>query len=551
MLDKIMNSILFLLYATSTIAISGKTFVFDNIIYPKWICCFFAIAFLSALCAAKKLLTNKKQENEVKLNICLTLSYITILVVLLFRDIDTFIKVFAFTALYLYFYTMSNKCSHIIRKAIIAAGLLDAFVGFYQYIQGENLITGAYDSHVGFSLSIVFAIITILHYGLSCNKSLTTKTFSVICSLFLTYIIICSGSRIGILALAVYFSLLVLKKKILLFTFITLMFCMSLLFKSESTKGRYFIYKTTLSMFDTPKSVLIGKGKNGFRKEYMLCQAQQLKKESENVKFRADNIKHPLNEFLLLYVNHGIIFTLLCIIALFWTFVHLPKGSIHRYLLITIIVYSLFAYPFHYPTTWIILAWILANIKSQSHFCIDTNYQFMKIWHVATFLLLFYNIAKSLSFHIKWNEAQEMCYIGLTEKANNIYKRISKQTEFDAFHYNYASFLNKHGMKNEANIEIEKCNIVDYDTQLLRGRISESNKQFSQALYYYEQALRMCPNRFTPLYYMFCVYNTTGNYAMRNKVAHCIMNKKVKIKSAEINIIKQRVEYTLHETPHK
>lgn len=144
-----------------------------------------------------------------------------------------------------------------------------------------------------------------------------------------------------------------------------------------------------------------------------------------------------------------------------------------------------------------------------------------------------------------------MCYIGLTEKANNIYKRISKQTEFDAFHYNYASFLNKHGMKNEANIEIEKCNIVDYDTQLLRGRISESNKQFSQALYYYEQALRMCPNRFTPLYYMFCVYNTTGNYAMRNKVAHCIMNKKVKIKSAEINIIKQRVEYSLHETPQK
>ena len=545
-----MNIILFLLCVTCAVATSGTMFSFDNIVYPKWLCYYFITAILAVLCTAKTLTCSKQCKSNATLHTpTVVLLAIVTLTLMLFKDYDALANVAAFIFLLLYLSIKSHDECLCIEAAIIIAGMANSIAGLYQLAHGASQITGMYDSHVGFSLSIVFATIIIANYGFCKSKSMHARISCSVCILFFAFIIVKSESRIGVMSLALSLLPIVIKKKTILVPAIIVLLGVTLIFKSESTKGRYFIYKTTLSMFDSPQSIIVGRGKDGFRKSYMLYQAQELDSESEKVKLRADNIKHPLNEFLLLSVNYGVLFAILCATAIALAWLKLRNIPLYGNLLLVIIVYSLFAYPFKYPVTWIILAWSMSHVKVWPQKEFNSNSLFLVFIYVAVSSVLFHCLIRSMNLHSRWTDAQNLCYIGLTGKAMCIYESISKRYPTDIFQYNYASFLNKHGMSGKAKVEISKCKITDYDTQMLRGDISAANRQSQQALHYYMQASRMCPNRFAPLYSMLCIYDMTENKKMRNIVAYKILKKKVKIESAEINVIKRKAKESLLQSP--
>ena len=539
--------ILFLLYFTSAVAVSGNHFTFDNIIFPKWECCYIFVTILSVYAICSIIFVKNNDVNKVKICKPIVFFFITVLsVLLLYKDYDSFINVLMLACIFLSFWDKENINEYRINASILIAGLTNSLWGIWQFASGKEDVVGTYDSHVGFSLSAVFAVIVVLYSDFGSKKA-QVKVFRGFCLSCLILSIFISSSRTGILAVAISLIPLITKKRVFLIPAFCFVLCCSLFFKTESTKGRFFIYNTTFSILDTPKSLLIGKGENGFRKYYMIYQAKALKGKDESIKLRADNIKHPLNEIMLLLVNYGATLTLLCIGMVVYVLFLLRRAYLHCHLLMAIIIFSFFAYPFKYPITWIVLAWILAYANKIS----DVKLNIKKcviaaICSIATITIM-YKAIKDAFINHEWTKAQNLCYIGLINKANSLYSSISEHTNSNYFHYSYASFLNKNDMFDKAVVEIDKCSITDYDTQMLRGDINMSTCRYLQALQYYWQASDMCPNRFKPLFSIFCIYKEIGNKDMTKKIGQEILNKRIKVNSAEINEIKRTVKYTLKE----
>ncbi len=137
----------------------------------------------------------------------------------------------------------------------------------------------------------------------------------------------------------------------------------SLWLKNDSTKGRTFILHNTLELI--VEAPLIGHGTDGFRCLYMPKQAEYFKTHQDGeFNMLADDIRHPLNEFLLAGVNHGIVgISLLAVLLVFPLFY---AKRLYRqcrplwFSMSILLVFCLFCYPLLYPMSWLMVtgSWI-------------------------------------------------------------------------------------------------------------------------------------------------------------------------------------------------
>ena len=76
--------------------------------------------------------------------------------------------------------------------------------------------------------------------------------------------------------------------------------------KTDSTSGRSFILSRSWEL--VKEHPIIGHGHRGFEREYMLRQADFFREHPDSeYAVLADEIRHPLNEFLYVWVNYGVV----------------------------------------------------------------------------------------------------------------------------------------------------------------------------------------------------------------------------------------------------
>ena len=76
--------------------------------------------------------------------------------------------------------------------------------------------------------------------------------------------------------------------------------------KTDSTSGRAFILSRSWEL--VKEHPIIGHGHRGFEREYMLRQADFFRENPDSeYAVLADEIRHPLNEFLYVWVNYGVV----------------------------------------------------------------------------------------------------------------------------------------------------------------------------------------------------------------------------------------------------
>lgn len=170
--------------------------------------------------------------------------------------------------------------------------------------------------------------------------------------------------------------------------------------KSDSTSGRILILRTCWEMFkDAP---LFGHGFHSFDKNYMLYQASVLKlPEWSMYGIYADNVTHPLSEYMLILVQFGIIGLLLtlCTITVMLVFMMRNKAEYGIYILMTFVsisVLSLFTYPFRYPITTIAVL-----------YCLFENFR-IQICRIASKTIIFLIMICSIcvgAYGVRW-----LCY---------------------------------------------------------------------------------------------------------------------------------------------
>lgn len=458
---------------------------------------------------------------------------------------------------------IKNKKPHFtdISLIITLCATSQALYGCYQGLLYHNVLNmyANFDNVAGLSSLLVFSLPFGFYSSRSTNS--TIRYISWVSLAINTMCIILTTSRAAIISgLIIAFFILInkLKSKRLIITgiFISLLIAISFSLyslKKDSADGRVLIWTCTYNIIS--KSPWIGHGTYGFQKNYMNEQAEYFRNHPEsNYSVLADDVKVPFNEFLHLWVNHGII-ALAVVIVLFafcvklWRTRRNDKSLISIACLLSIAIFSMFSYPFKYPHTiclsLISLLTLIYNSKVFSMLIIRNGIIIM----ITCCLIASIPITSRMLAEIKWCKVANRSLCGMTEKMLPEYKSLYSELQTDPlFLYNYAAELNVVGLYDKSMSICEECEnmMSDYFLELLKADNLKHLKHYDEAKTCLQQASNMCPNRFTPLFELFKLYETTRESALMEKTGQALLKKNVKIHSNEIVRIKKYVETKLN-----
>ena len=469
--------------------------------------------------------------------------------------------------------TLKNKA---VLKGVLLIVSIQGIYGILQYFSMINSnhyifpITGSFENPAGFAavLSISFPL------GLYCftDAKYIKKYFCLIGLLIIAAGVSLSGSRTGILAILLStviffffrFNFIVKPKYNRYFQYGSVFFILILISaffllyhqNKDSANGRILIWKVSYTMFkDKP---IIGHGYGSFRAKYMDYQASYFKNHpNSEFKQLADNVKHPFNEFIKIIVEFGVISFIL---FMGLSFIVIWKGIKHNddwsslvlSGLTAFVIFAFFSYPLQYIAIWVLLGFYLLLLIPHKTIQIKRN-KITIISRVfiltACWICLFYTI-RHIRAEIRWKEIAHNSLNGNTIKMLPEYEKLYPVLKNNPFFlYNYGAELNYAGKYKKSIRTLKECQkkFNDYDLQLLRADNYYHLGNIETALEIYKHASNMIPCRFWPIYKMFEIYKKKGKVNVAMKFAKEIMNKKVKIPSRTINIIKNEVTEYIKE----
>jgi O-antigen ligase len=330
--------------------------------------------------------------------------------------------------------------------------------------------------------------------------------------------------------------------------------------KQESTGGRRFILERTWELIENHP--LTGYGWHGFEREYMPHQAQYFQQHPDSpAAWYADEISHPLNEFLYLWVDFGIIAPLLLLLlfAVPYYFslqghrspLQLPlKGEStgHRGALLmpvmVVLLFSLTSYPFLYPLPLVVM--VLTYMVMLRKPISRLKQRYRKTVTVTSIGICIAGLTLTIwemTCEHEWaklNRAVERHY---TAAVIDRYDKLSSHYSSNArFLYSYMVAQYKVSRLDEAtNTYHQLRQYADtYDMELLAGDTYRHKQRYAEALQHYETAMWMCPVRFAPLEGMMQTYRDSGDLLRADSIAQVILAKPVKVPSPQVEEIKRK-----------
>lgn len=411
----------------------------------------------------------------------------------------------------------------------------------------SNGVTGTFDVPGGLALTVCLLLPFILWQ----LKSGQQKILYIAAILTGITLVVLSLSRAGILALCAECIVLLLfghmKRwgKTIVILFISIGACMIILHtKKESSNGRAFIMEQTFRLIQ--EKPLWGHGFHGFSREYMTKQQQYFQEHPDSgTVWLADEIKHPLNEFLQAWVNYGVSGALLFLLCILLLVIAHPRHPLVWMNTSALFIFCALSYPLNYPITWIFL---VGGVAMAAHKWMAFNLHRAAI---ATMTVLASGVLIALPCDIMLSKADNYSRRGGHSRAIATYgkcKKLFRTFPFSLVYpfrchqylYNYTYELYSMGYLDEARQTAAECALYDngYNLQLLTGDIHQMKGCIKEAISHYQNAADMCPVRFAPLSGMLQTYQQAGDTVKADSIAQIILNKPIKIPSSDIDEMK-------------
>lgn len=450
-------------------------------------------------------------------------------------------SIFFMLYILLYMYNMKEKYIIII-YILIGLSIFESVLSLIQYyIFKTELIAGSFNNP---SVLAAFLLSSVPYIYIIKIKNI----YKLLLLLFISYIIILTDSRCGFIAMLLFWLIFLYvhmrKYRIIiciLSSFILIMFIIAIWFyKRDSSEGRLFILNNTFELLsDSPLSGIGGEKR--FLGRYMIYQKSFFEKNSEEEKILllSDNINHPLNEYIRIWVEYGVFaFLILILIALetLYNIINKSKLSLVASISNSLLLFmAFFSHIFDYIVIWILLA---TNVYFISY---DGKVNIIIKKTVIKFISLFTMLLCIILFvmHTQWFIASFS--ENKIEKYNFLYN-ISYFSKNPFFIYDYSKVLSNNNNFRESIIVLKKNSLLinDYNTQIILAYNYYKLKKYQKAEYHSLAAKDMCPNRFYPLYYLLEIYKEKNDIRKAKEIAKIIINKPIKIDSYEIqNIILQ------------
>lgn len=451
-----------------------------------------------------------------------------------------------------------KECKHILRVTLLASVLWSTI----EIICSLIINMGVYPIIGTLGNPSILAMIVTLHTpallylyskGNKVIKLITTTLF-----IFFFIAVLMTQSRTGLICMLIC-TLYVYKEKIHFRTKFFVGTCIaisiiliSLLFaKTDSTAGRYFILKRSIEMVQEKP---FGWGYNGFSSNYMNFQAKYFENnKNEENGLLADNIRHPLNEYIYLTINYGIHTTLVLLLTVGYLIYYKSReksdeSQIFILTFILLAVWMMFSYPLSQPFIWSILYILFLLFICNQHLSIKKG---LKGTLIISALVIVTVICQKYFYRHQWEYAVKICKAkGYQSKSLVILENIKGEYINDAdFLYSYATVLYNNQQYNKAIDIAKRCDSIssNYELEILLGNCYMFIGNLELSKKHYINASNMCPNRFIPLYKLFKIYKALNNKEQMCNVGEIILNKKIKVPSRKIDIILNNVTYEINK----
>ena len=435
------------------------------------------------------------------------------------------------------------------RKEVFASNMLAlAMVGVFGIFIQDVTISSIYAMCISLSMPAIIYFID--------NENKYIRIFLVVVFAVCFIAVARSLSRTGIIAMSlsgIYLlhRIFMLRKRttvaICMVLFTLLLFSMFYI-KRDSSDGRIFILENTARMI---KEKPLGWGAGGFEANYMLVQAEYFKNNTdEEVAMLADDIKHPLNEYMYIAVNYGVHVTLLLAGIIVFAIYRLYKdaskeGRCCMHFILLLLLWCTFSCPLSVSFTTVML---LAFVPAFGSIGRLFSRRAVRIASITILLPSLAIEAKSFNDDRVWNKAIQEYKYGDKANAMKIFDKY-KEYSIDKGAMLFSLATIKYNNKEYKEC-IKTCNecknhIASYDLEFMLGNSYLFTGEHQKALEHFSVAHYMCPNRFIPLYKQFKIYKEIGDTANMKSIGNEILAKKIKIPSHKIDVIINNVEYEL------
>ena len=263
----------------------------------------------------------------------------------------------------------------------------------------------------------------------------------------------------------------------------------------------------------------------------------------------ADEVRHPLNEFVLAWVDYGV--AVPCLIVLFFGFsifrLSRRKEGFSIALacsLFALFVFACFSYPTKYPLSWLVAVAALACLLWKP-LSVRLHGRFRRVYAVAFGLLsiaVWTGLVVEYHYERTWSRAARCCLHGYSEQMMPVYGRLYRHYSRNPyFLYNYAAEQFYAGCFASALETARECRVYwsSYNLELLTGDICRHSGRYEEAISHYLQAGNMCPVRFAPLEGLYHAYKDSGDTRKADSVSAVIRRKEVKVPSSDVVRIKE------------
>lgn len=448
-------------------------------------------------------------------------------------------------------------------QAIVVVATLESMYAIGRYVGGQYMISGTFDNPSGLAFCLCASLPFFIFLAREGVKNRSELFVLITGGLFVITAILCSQSRTGMIYLF-FFSVSVLWRSFRHNTVIrTLLFlCVGGLlawgvvtFKKDSTSGRCFILERSWELVQA--CPLKGYGPGGFHREYMLQQANYFRQHPESkYAWLASEINHPLNEFVLVWIEYGIggLLFLLCLFAwLGYTLYRRVNGYSNALIrsLMAVFIFSCFSYPFKYPLSVVVITACIVEVVIGNQPLLYHNRSRLRLTGmVMSFFSLMVLVILSITFRYEnaWSRVAHHAISGHSREVMTQYERLAQHYSRNAmFLYNYAAEQFYAERFESALITAQKCMTLwpSYNLSLLSGDICRATGRMEEASAYYCQAHWMCPVRFAPLEGLYYAYKELGDREKADSVAQLIIHKQVKVNSADVQRIKAEIQKDL------
>lgn len=347
------------------------------------------------------------------------------------------------------------------------------------------------------------------------------------------------------------------KYKIALLLCTVLAFLGLFLYKLDSSLGRILIYKVSGQMLKDNWLTGIGFGK--FYEQYLYYQAVYFQNGHYTTKelLLAGNTHYAFNEYWRLIIELGI-WIIAPLIALFYFYVRFLFVSLHKnktlinytlhFIICTIIIASSFTNTFSRNWIWLTLLIIaFLNVCISQKICV-------KLLLIFNFFISLGITAISITNYIAERQLKEQTFefrngdLGLEEFCKNVEELRLEAREkkiallqLQSRYYQDEKQWDKALIKTLMLADLKPNHIVFVNL----GDIYENLGKMDDAAYWYQLSVNSVPNRFVSRDVLFEFYLRQGKTNEAKRVGTEILNLPVKVHSAIVDSIKEKVKTKL------